>query len=300
MNKINFKFIIIASAIVIIAGVILFYQKNEDSVQPFDKEKVVKEYQAVLVESDYNLFYASLEQVDKFDIKKDIRGAIVPHHEVASDYLANFFYSLSENQDVDTFIILGPNHRDFAAWPAVSAEVYWQTDFGIIYQNEEILSPLVESWQVVYDKDNFLPEHSIKVIMPFVKNYFPEATVVPIILTSRHDQVMSRELAEKLAVYLEDDKTVLLSSLDFSHYLNIETARQNDKITLQAIYDKDYNLISNFNSDYLDSPPSLITLLETMDLLDSSGFELVYNSNSGEILGGNMNTTSYIIGYFSK
>lgn len=300
MSKINFKFTIIASAIVIIAGVILFYQKDQEKPQPFDEQKVVIEYQSITIEPDYNLFYSSLEQAEKFEIKKEIRGATVPHHEVASNYLANFFYSLSKNQDVDTFIILGPNHSDIAVWPAISAEVYWQTDFGPIYQNENILKALIDSGQVVYDQDNFLPEHSIKIVLPFIKNYFPEATVVPIILTSKHDQVMSRELAEKLAIYMEDEKIILLSSLDFSHYLDIDMARQNDQITLQAIYDRDYDRIANFNSDYLDSPPALITLLETMNLLETNDFELVYNSNSGEILGANTNTTSYIIGYFSK
>ena len=300
MREYGFKLLMITSAVLVIAGVVLFLNKDEQSVEFFDENKIIRGFQPIEVDFDKDLFYRSLEQASEFKIKDRLLGATLPHHEVASDYLAKFFSQLAKDQAVNTFIILGPNHSDIAAWPAISAEVYWQTSRGSVYQNENILNELVESETVVYDQENFIPEHSIKTIIPFIKYYFPKAKVVPIILTSRHDESMSLALAEKISLELEDKKTVLLSSLDFSHYLDIETAQQNDDVTLQAIYDKDYSLLSNLNSDYLDSPPVLITLLETMRLLEADSFELVDHDNSGNILGSNFDVTSYIIGYFSK
>ena len=297
---IKLKPIIITSAIIIIVGVILFYNRNEQATEHFDEAKAFRELEPIKVDFDEDLFYRAIDRPEKFKIKDRLVGAILPHHEVADVYLAKFFAQLAKEQSVDTFIILGPNHSDVAAWPAISAETYWQTSLGSVYQAENILDGLAESGTVVYDQENFIPEHSIKTIIPFIKYYFPEAKVVPIILTSRHDQSMSLVLAQKISLLLEDKKTLILSSIDFSHYLDLATAEQNDQVSLEAIYNRDYSLLSNLNSDYLDSPPTLIVLLEAMRLLETNDFELIDHSNSAKILGGDQNTTSYIIGYFSK
>ncbi len=297
---IKLKPIIITLVILIIAGVILFYNRNDQAIEHFDEARAFRELEPIKVDFDENLFYRAIAQPEKFKIRDRLVGATLPHHEIASDHLAKFFAQLAKEQSVDTFIILGPKHSDVAAWPAISAETYWQTSLGPVYQAESILDDLTESGAVVYDQENFIPEHSIKTIIPFVKYYFPEAKVAPIILTSRHDQSMSLALAQKISLLLEDKKTLILSSIDFSHYLDLETAERNDQITLEAIYNRDYFLLSNLNSDYLDSPPALIVLLEAMRLSETNDFELIDHSNSAKILGGDQNTTSYIIGYFSK
>ncbi|RJQ35301.1 AmmeMemoRadiSam system protein B [Candidatus Parcubacteria bacterium] len=300
MKKQTFIISIITLAIIIIAGVILFFRQKEQGDFYIDTAKIAKGKDFLLVDFNKDFFYQAIDQPESFKIKGHLRGAILPHHDLAADFIAKFFVQLAKNQTVDTFIILAPNHSDVAVWPAISTKTYWQTELGPIYNQSEILDSLFASKKVFYDEDNFSAEHSIKVLLPFIQNYFPQATIVPIIMTSKHDLSMSRSLAKELSPYLEDKNTVVISSLDFSHYLDLETAEKNDAIVLEAIKNKDYNLISNLNSDYLDSPPALITLLELMILVDSDDFELVDHSNSAYLLNNNFNTTSYLIGYFSN
>lgn len=300
MKKQSFIILFITLALLISAGVILFLEKNKQDNFYIQAESLFKNKDYLEVSFDQKLFYQAIENPDGFEIEGQVRGVILPHHELADRYIAKFFSQLAKEQKVSTFIILGPNHSNTAVWPAISTETYWQTELGPVYNQSDILSDLFDSQKVLVDEDNFALEYSTSVFVPFIKYYFPQATVVPIIFTSHHDVLMSQDLAKELSVYLKDKNTIVISSLDFSHYLDLEIAERNDQIILQAIKDKDYNLISNLNSDYLDSPPAMITLLEAMSLSGAGDFFLLDHSNSAYLTGINSNTTSYLTGYFYK
>ena len=101
-------------------------------------------------------------------------------------------------------------------------------------------------------------------------------------------------MAEELADYLRDEKTVIVASVDFSHYLPKEEAIKKDKESLEAIKNFNYERIYSFGNDNLDSPPSIATLLSTMEKSGFTNIEVLGNSNSVEILGAESpQTTSY-------
>ena len=102
------------------------------------------------------------------------------------------------------------------------------------------------------------------------------------------------DLAEELALYIDGKSAVIISSIDFSHYLASDIAEEKDEITLDLIKNRNYQEIAGLNSDYLDSPASLIVFLRTMELLEADNMEIIEHSNSAKIIGKDLqNSTSY-------
>ena len=303
--------ILIIPAIMVIVGIILFcvviskesagsyLNENFNTSTPqISSQKTIE----VPVYVDQNLFYSSIDNTKKYEEKKfvDVRGGILPHHDLVSDLIADFFQKLSESAEPKTFIILGPNHLDVGLSPAISGRVVWQTPMGPVSNDYDILEELEMSGAITFDEENFIQEHSIKVLTPFIKYYFPDAKIVPIIFTSKHTLEQSLSLADDLKKYLDNKEVVLISSVDFSHYLSSALSEEKDKITLEAIESNNYEMISSLNSDYLDSPASLIVLLRTMELLAAENIEVLQHTDAGGFLGQELkNSTSYFTIFFT-
>jgi len=121
----------------------------------------------------------------------------------------------------------------------------------------------------------------------------PETKVVPIILRHNTKLEQLKELADGLSQYL-NEKTVLVASIDFSHYLGSQEAQSNDEQTIKAIASHDINKILSYDSDKVDSPASLAVFLISMRNRSYGSYKTLWHANSGEIIGnGRPPTTSY-------
>lgn len=187
--------------------------------------------------------------------QKTIIGGIVPHHLVADFMIDDFFRKLAP-QKPKTIVVFGPNHLEKGKEDILFGETYNE-----IVQNE----------------------NSIKALMPYIDKYLPETKVVPLILKKN----CSRQKIEKTADYLISSvskDTVFIASVDFSHYLTMEEAWQKDEDTLKAIKNKEYDYLLSLNSEYLDSPASIVLLLKIMEKKDKNNMTILKHTNSGEIL----------------
>lgn len=220
-------------------------------------------------------------------------GGIIPHHLFPSYIIADFFNRLS-SQKPPTIILIGPNHHEIGDRSVLSSDFGWQTPFGIVEPNRIIIHDLKEKHLLGLDNEVTVHEHSVGGIMPYVKYYLPNTTVVPIIVKRGLSMDEINTLASSLSSYIEDG-AVVAASVDFSHYLSSEKAAQKDEITLQAMQNFDYRLLLTLNNDYVDSPPAVAILLASMQKKGSTMSDLLHHTNSG-ILQNNpfQPTTSYI------
>jgi len=294
MKKNGKILIIIMPAMLVIAGVILFYLREDD--QNFKKKVLTGNESLIIeVEANENLIYQALEKAanKKFEKIKNIKGGIAPHHDLAGEMIADFFKQIAGNQNPETIIILGPNHSNQGP-AALSSTAQWQTCFGQINSNEKIIQNLKNQGFLTFDHSLFEKEHSIKTLAPFIKHYFPKAEIVPIIFTTEFYKYDL--LAGELSDYLKNENAILIGSIDFSHYLPKELADKKDKKTLRAIESRDYEFLADFNSDYLDSPASLIVLLKAMDKIRAENMSVLHHLNSEHILKEKLNETT---GYYT-
>jgi len=109
----------------------------------------------------------------------------------------------------------------------------------------------------------------------------------------------AEKLSAALAKYARKKGTVIIASVDFSHYLPENIAAEKDKESFEAIKNFDYEKIHRFGNDNLDSPLSIIVLLHVLKRVNASELKLIKNLNSEQIFkSGSRETTSYFTIYF--
>lgn len=254
-----------------------------------------------IIRSDFNeeLFNTAIYKypiISESENQK-IYGLIVPHHDLASDLIAEAMQYVSASREINKIVILGPNHVDEGS-AVISYPADFQAQNGIVNCDLAQIEELQKEGYLVYNKAIYEPEHSIKTLIPFIKEYFPKANVIPMIFTSRFNS--EAYLSQKLNSLLNEN-TLIISSIDFSHYLDLKEAEQKDKETKKAILNWDYEFFNKFDSDYLDSPASLKVLMRTMKLFNSDHIEILNHNNSARLNHGSEKlTTSYFTITFSK
>lgn len=225
-------------------------------------------------------------------------GGIIPHHLLAADLIADFFSNL-EVKNYDTVILLGPNHFSAGQADIITSVYDWQTPYGILKHDREVLSKLLyynDNLNIQAEEDIIENEHAINSEVAFIKKTFPQATFVPIILKPSVSEQTAEKLAQVLFEISQNKNILVLASADFSHYKNSQQAQEDDKISISAIESFDF---FNIYSIEVDSPPSIYTLLK-FSQLSGAEFEILDNSNSATLTDKPDldSTTSYITGYF--
>lgn len=218
-----------------------------------------------------------------------IKGGLVPHHTLAGEMIASFYSNLP--QEIDTIVVVGPDHYNRSHNLALTSTINWKTDYGTLYGDD--ISGLSEH---IKTENTFVPfEHSITSQIPFISYFYPDITVIPIVVS----QTMSRSTLESLASdlsVLKSDGTIVVAAVDFSHYILHEEAVENSKEVLTFIKNNDTSRLLSLEDDYLDSPQSLV-LLHTV--LGESKFELFDKMTSADILNDySKQVTGYITGYY--
>ncbi|HWI60739.1 MAG TPA: AmmeMemoRadiSam system protein B [Symbiobacteriaceae bacterium] len=218
-------------------------------------------------------------------------GGLVPHHNLAGEMFSRLFVQF-EAAPPKTVIVVGPNH-DNRGQRVITGRRGWSTAFGVVEADQALVTKLEAAGLATVDDRSLEPEHAIGALMPYLKYHAPAAKVVPVIL---HRGVTLREM-ERLAGFLApllSPDTVLVASVDFSHYLTRTRAEANDAVTLKAIQAFDLPALMEMGPDFVDSPPSLGVLMLAMRQIGADGPVVEGNTNSGRLFGSDLaETTSY-------
>ncbi|OJU12413.1 MAG: AmmeMemoRadiSam system protein B, partial [Clostridiales bacterium 43-6] len=250
-----------------------------------------KELSVQYVPSD--VFQKSLMNAKHYPKTKNTISGVVPHHLVAADLIAGFFESIP--RDYETVIILAPDHSG-GTGQVIASGLDWSLAGGEISCDREMLADIlkIKGISFVKDDDRLQNDHSASNLIPYVKQYIPNAKIVPLLLTNRTGPDALLGFARSLYELAAGKKCLFLFSLDFSHYLLPTEAEKRDKITRSAIEGLDYGAISRMNSEYLDCPPGLIVFLRITELAKGKP-EILDNSSATEILKREDKTTTYFI-----
>lgn len=279
--------IILAIPAILIAGVCVWWSSgniiNDEAVDI----KIEKTPVETLIPVNYNwpMFYAAIGRYPSQDnpAGSSVGGAIVPHHDLAADYTAELFQRIGR-RDIRTVIIIGPNHENSGAGDIITSLVAYGLPRSQVHSSSTLVERILEDKIAVSDTDRLQTEHSIYNIVPYVDYYFPQAEIVPIILSGRVTQLEAENLGKYLASHL-DEKTLLIGSIDFSHYLTTEKARANDFITRAALTSHDYEKLYSFSNDYIDSPQTAVTVLTATKTAGAPTVDIVRNANQADATG---------------
>jgi MEMO1 family protein len=221
-------------------------------------------------------------------------GGIAPHHLLVKSLIAAYYQELSKNIQPEVIVIIGPNHYEIGK-PAIVSNWPYKTTYGYVEPESLIINKLKDEALADFDEKVFEKEHSISAEVTFIKKFFPNTKIVPIILRSG----ISEEKLSKIAEFLNEnlsENSFVLASVDFSHYLKPDAAQFHDYKSIADIESFNFSEIKNLE---IDSPASIYTLLKYLELKGAQKTNKFKNTNSGYFLNQDLpKTTSYFLAYF--
>ena len=185
----------------------------------------------------------------------------MPHHALAGELIAGFFSALPKPR---TIVILGPNHAESGSANIQASDYIWETPVGSVETDLTLLANLGTSVPITTNNQVVSSDQSI-------------VTLIVLKYTTLEEECLA--LAKALSA-LPD--VLVVGSIDFAHNLDSKTSEKNSNIVLSSIKNRNYEDILSMQSDYLDSPPSLVTVLMYADLLGSGRMEILASADSGD------------------
>ena len=246
------------------------------------------------------VYETTKQQAQPYDISGTVAAGIIPHHGTASRMIASLFETLTESYD--TVIIIGPNHFDEGS-AVVYADCGWHTEKGDIRCDREFVQRLKNDLAIDADAANeaVQNDHSIGWHLPYIADYLPETELACIMLRQEASETTLQALAQLIADYADEKSVLLIGSVDFSHYLMPDEARQMDELTKSVIAAKDYGRLIRLNSDNVDSPKTVYVVMKALELMGAE-LQLLDQSISYEQAGGtegdvdpSEGTTTYLV-----
>lgn len=262
-------------------------QKPNDSTTAYESGSYIQ-----LSDFDEALFWVTLKDKE-LESYKDVKGVICTHHTLASELIHDLLLSIQVNT-YDSVVIIGPDHNSREGLKIITSDAGWSTPFGTLELNKTYHQSLLQHPYVSVNNAIMKNEHSSGALIPYIKYYFPDASINTIAIPATMNLEESIKLGSFLSEILVDDNTLLVASLDFSHYLTVPEAYERDSETLQAIQEKNYREIVRFTNDNVDSPQILIAFLSYMDKIGCSNKILLDHKNSYDLVPADYySTTSY-------
>ena len=213
---------------------------------------------------DRELFLSAVTSPPMYETGGYISAGLIPHHLLASDMIAGFFSAAAWYGEYDRVIVVSTSH-----YPAecgsevVTAAAGWDTPYGPLQGDAETIGLLLRN-SVIAAEDNPLAmerDHGVSGLMPFIRYYLPDVKVTAILLANTLGSRRLEEVWRVLEPVCADDRTLLVLSVDFSHYLMPDDAAKRDEETARAIESFDYAQIARFGDENVDSPQAVTLLL---------------------------------------
>lgn len=204
-------------------------------------------------------------------------GAIVPHHSIAARDIAAAYRVIAQKIQPKTIVILCPNHYEqYSDSILIADDILFSTVYGDLMVNRSMVRSLIRTTGATVRNDAFIKEHGMHFHAPFIKKFFPNATIVPILLTWNNPVEDNDRLASFLAN--NDPKTTfVIASVDFSHFQPRTVADFHDVTSFSVI--KSFNYSALYDCE-LDSPASVYTLLRVIEQRNTMKAVRILHTNS--------------------
>jgi AmmeMemoRadiSam system protein B len=248
-----------------------FYPKNSSALMS-SIETLLKESKEV---EKYNTF-----------------GVICPHAGYIYSGLTAAKVLRSIKSIPELVIILSPNHTGMGEDISIHPAEAWETPIGEVKVSTEASNFIVDKSSANFDVHAHTSEHSLEVILPFLKVLNSKLKIVPITvkpLEFSRIEKLSNSIASILKDYYDKHNhyPLLIASSDMTHFESSDSARQKDMLAIKEIENLDpQGLIETVYMNDISMCgvfPSAI-LINTINKLNKNPkVSLVSYTNSGEI-----------------
>src|SRR3989344_7209782 len=301
MKKKNVIVTILLIAAVITAAIcfLSFLKPVETFLEQLGGEGLSQNFFLASLYNNIESYQDVFSNLPKMPEEQGIEAGVISHHFLAKELIADFYNRIS-NKNIDTIFLISPDHYNIffpSGVIAYTSSLTWQTPFGNLPADKNIINSLVKQ-QLVENNDSAMGlEHGIYVETPFIKNFFPKAKVVPLILNLSADYNSFSDLGKKLR-NLVPENSILIVSSDFSHDISAKEAGIKDKDSVQILKNLDFNKIKEINNDCLKCFAVLYGFLQNTN---NYNFNLIDNKNSFDFASDSEDSvTSYVSGFYEE
>ncbi len=164
-----------------------------------------------------------------------VLGGIAPHHGVAMEMIVRFYERIASDE-VRRVWLLSPDHFGRARnYVAVCGED-WRTEERLLAADAMAKSGLGGMRAVEVGGRLFREEHGITIHIPLIARYFPNASVVPMVVKSNTPDMVILMLKKTMLAAMGENDVIILS-MDLSHYKTPEEMAKEDARTLPVLTD---------------------------------------------------------------
>ncbi len=215
--------------------------------------------------------------------KLNVKAIIVPHagYMYSGRTAAYSFKQLSDK--TEKVFVLGTAHKYPLKGASVSEYDYYNSPLGKIKVSDCIKNILKESTIVNVEEADY-GEHSIEIEIPFLQRVLGNFELIPIIV----GRVDSKEFSEVLEKYY-DDKSVIVASVDLSHFHTYDEAKKLDGYSIDCILNLNAEGIKQAE---IDSPYAIMALIE-LAKRKKWKVKLLDYKNSGDIIKDKESVVGY-------
>ena len=115
-------------------------------------------------------------------------SGVVPHHLMAKEIIKDFFEYLSSRGNYKTIVLLSPDHFNRGVLCDKSSFIMLNPnskEFIDIKVNNSLLRNIYSKAEIC-SNDSFIGlDHGIMNLLPYIKEYFPESKILPILIYER-------------------------------------------------------------------------------------------------------------------
>lgn len=227
-------------------------------------------------------------------------GLIVPHagYIYSGECATRGYHSISA-QHFDTFVILHPSHHGLHFDYSVSSFEQYDSPLGKLDLDVRLYSLLTKSaGETSKELRLHEQEHSMEIQLPFIKHFFPEARVCPIMIGRPYPEV-AQQLAAKIreAITASGERVGIIVSTDLSHYYNSDKAEQMDTLITRYIMSLDADALwQSVIGKRCEACGigGLLTLLDYAGFFPDAKARIINYTHSGKVTGDNQQVVGYL------
>jgi len=182
-----------------------------------------------------------------------IVSGVVPHHLLAETMIDHFFKHMACQGKIENIILLSPDHFQSAVINHHCSfitsvrqlnsghfmDLPFKTDFTDGFSKEIKINDNCSA--IAYD-------HGITNLLPFIKKYLPKANILPILIPEGTTEKQIEQLV-KLIDKNTSPLTVMIASVDFSHYLPANAAAFHDIKSIRTLLNFEKDDFKNIEVD---------------------------------------------------
>lgn len=234
--------------------------------------------------------------------KQDIVSGVVPHHLLAEEIIEDFFSYISSRGKPETIVILSPDHfqsgilMESNAFITISLEGD-DEEFNNLKVDTLLWGKLFKENKMALNNSAVIVEHGVTVLLPYIEKYFPETNILPILIPAD----ITKEQVEQLVKTIDENtflNTIVVASVDFSHYLPSWAADFHDAKSIRVLLNFEEE---NFKNIEVDCWQALYAARLFAKLQQKEAPYIIAHKNSADFLNLELEeTTSYFSVVFGE